>query len=246
MSKVAVILELRKHKELSFVLNNVLNVLPTEWNIQILHGNQNKQYLDNLINKDPLLNESKSRIILTNILIDYITPEETSSIILTEDYWNRIIGDTILIFQCDTILCENSKYKISDFEHFDYIGGYWGIKLPPLYSKYNWVMNGGLSLRKKQYMLDIIKYKLKDYILNGGNPCEDYFVSNCNLYLPTVKDVLSFSIDNGYQAPYDNDLPFGFHKPWGGNPSKGHGRAYNIIKELYPKVEILKKLQENV
>ena len=54
MSKVAVILELRKHKALSFVLNNVLNVLPTEWNIQILHGNQNKQYLDNLINKDPL------------------------------------------------------------------------------------------------------------------------------------------------------------------------------------------------
>ena len=38
--------------------------------------------------------------------------------------------------------------------------------------------------------------------------------------------------------------PFGVHKPWGGVPAKGHGRAYDKIKEVCPEVEILKSFQE--
>ena len=70
--------------------------------------------------------------------------------------------------------------------------------------KYDRVMNGGLSLRKKSFMLDIIKNKLQPHLESGGNPCEDYFVSEMAVNRPTYEQVLSFSIDNGYMYPLNN------------------------------------------
>jgi hypothetical protein len=243
MSKVAIILETRKHLALGYVLNNAITVLPEDWNIQIMHGKLNKDYILEIIDSDELLSSNKHRIILTNLQIDSITQENSSKLLLSEQYWDTVEGDSILVFQCDSILCPESKYKISDFEHFDYIGGYWGKTLYDLDSNYPVVMNGGLSFRKKQYMLDIIRNQWKSYLYNGGNPCEDYFVSSCITKVPLVRDVLSFSIDCGYQAPLDMKQPFGFHKPWANNPGKGQGRYYDLIKKIFPEVETLKNLQ---
>ena len=51
---------------------------------------------------------------------------------LTEDFWNRVSAETVLYFECDSMLCPNSEYKVEDFEHFDFIGGYWGNQLDML------------------------------------------------------------------------------------------------------------------
>lgn len=243
MSKVAIILETRQHRALGFVLNNAMTVLPNDWKIQIMHGTLNKEYILEIIDNDEVLATNKDRIVMTNLQIEEITQEASSALLLSEDYWNSVEGDTILVFQCDSILCPNSKYKISDFEEFDYIGGYWGKILYDLDSKYPVVMNGGLSLRKKQFMLDIIRDQWKPYLEKGGNPCEDYFISACITKFPTSRQVLTFSIDCGYQAPLDMEQPFGFHKPWVQNPGKGQGRYYDVIKSVCPEVEILRSLQ---
>ena len=107
---------------------------------------------------------------------------------------------------------------------------------------YNRVMNGGLSLRKKSFMLDIIENKLESYLKNGGNPCEDYFVSACLDEKPTVKEVLNFCIDNGYMYPLEDKAPFALHNPWGNNPAKGQGKYYNDIKRVCEDVEELERL----
>ena len=104
---------------------------------------------------------------------------------------------------------------------------------------YSKVMNGGLSIRKKSFMLDIIKNELQPYLDRGGNPCEDYFVTDRIRTKPKVRDVLNFSIDNGYMYPLDDKAPFGLHKPWGANPAKGHGKYYNEIKKVCEDVEKL-------
>ena len=139
----------------------------------------------------------------------------------------------------DSILCPNSEHKVEDFEHFDYIGGYWGNQLDMLDNDYSKVMNGGLSIRKKSFMLDIIKNELQPYLERGGNPCEDYFVTDRIRTKPKVRDVLNFSIDNGYMYPLNDKAPFGLHKPWGANPAKGHGKYYNEIKKVCKDVEKL-------
>jgi len=244
MEKIAIIVETRKYKALEFVLNNVMNTLPKEWGLQIFHGLDNLQYIENIINTNLFLKSIRSKIIFTNLNIKSVTQEDSSQIMLSENFWESVKGETVLYFECDSMLCPNSKHKIKDFEEFDYIGGYWGNKLYPLNEPYPAVMNGGISIRKKKFMLDIIKNKWELYIKQGGNPCEDYFVSDCVEKKPTTKQVLSFSIDCGYIEPLNNEPPFAIHKPWGVNPKKGHGKAYESLKSVCKEIENLKKLQK--
>jgi len=241
MSKVAIIVETRKHKALPFVLNNVLSILSEDWDLQIFHGSNNLDYINEVISENQYLG---GRDFFCNDLeIDTITADDSSlEIMLTEDFWNKVVGETVLYFECDTMLCSNSEYKVEDFEHFDYIGGYWGNELGMLDNDYTRVMNGGLSIRKKSYMLDIIKNELQPYLDSGGNPCEDYFVTDRIRTIPKVRDVLTFSIDCGYMYPLNNKAPFGLHKPWGVNPAKGHGKYYNEIKKVCENVEELERL----
>lgn len=247
MTKVAVIVETRKYAALPFVLKNVMETLPDEWLLQIFHGNKNLDYIETIIQEDKFLSQIKNKMTFTNLNIDKITAENSSlGIMLTEKFWNDVVGETILYFECDSMLCPNSEYKIEEFEHFDYIGGYWGNTEYPLDEEYSMVMNGGLSIRKKQFMLDIIKNELKPYLEKGENSCEDYFVSACVKNKPTAREVRNFSIDNGYIFPLDNKAPFGVHKSWGVNPKKGHGRYYEDIKKVCKEVEELESLQEEI
>ncbi len=243
MSKVAVIVETRKHNALPFVLSNVMSILSDEWKLQIFHGSDNYDYINDIMLNDDFLSGVKSKTTFTNLNIESISADDSSlEIMLTEDFWNKVVGETVLYFECDTMLCPNSEHKVEDFEHFDYIGGWWGNQFNPssLNESYDRVMNGGLSIRKKSFMLDIIKNELQPYLERGGNPCEDYFVTDRIRTKPKVRDVLNFSIDNGYMYPLDNKAPFGLHKPWGANPAKGHGKYYNEIKKI---CEDVKKLE---
>ncbi len=236
MSKVAVIVETREHKALSFVLNNVMSILPDEWGLQIFHGNKNFEYV-NSICKDSNLNA-----VFSNLKVDDLNHDEYVELFTSKNFWESCVGETILIFQTDSMLCPNSEHVIEEFEHFDFIGGYWGNILNPLDSIYNRVMNGGLSLRKRSFMLDIIENRLESYLKDGGNPCEDYFVSACLDKKPTVKEVLSFCIDNGYMYPLEDKAPFALHNPWGTNKNKGQGKYYENIKKVCNEVRELERL----
>ena len=238
LSKVAVIVETREHDALPFVLNNVMSVLPEEYSLQIFHGTSNYEYVYDSVENDMMLLDKE--VEFTNLNIDSISADDSSlEIMLTKDFWNKVVGENVLYFECDTMLCPNSEFKIEDFEDFNYIGGYWGNELGMMNQKYNRVMNGGLSFRKKSFMLDIIENKLQSYLDNGGNPCEDYFVSEMVEDKPTYEEVLSFSIDNGYMYPINDKAPFGLHKPWGEVKSKGHGKYYDDIKKVCKDVEKL-------
>ena len=46
MEKVAIIVETRKHKALPFVINNVMSVLPDDWQLQIFYGTDNFEYIN--------------------------------------------------------------------------------------------------------------------------------------------------------------------------------------------------------
>ena len=64
----AIIIEPRKHKALSFVLQNFLENLNNDWNIIICHGNQNETFVDNIIKND--LHKYINRITKINLKID--------------------------------------------------------------------------------------------------------------------------------------------------------------------------------
>ena len=48
MTKVALIIETRKHKALPFVLKSVMNKLSEDWKLQIFHGTDNIDYIKSI------------------------------------------------------------------------------------------------------------------------------------------------------------------------------------------------------
>jgi hypothetical protein len=246
MKKVAYITEPRKHKALKFVLENFLSILPKEWKFQINHGTENLDYIKRIIDSSSIIADvySKNRLGLYNLNVKNLDHEGESYLSKSEKFWDNIEGDLLLKFECDTMLCPSSEYKISQFEKYDFIGGYWGTESYPLDEPYprSKPMNGGLSLRNKNMMIYLIKNYLDEYTASGKTYSDDYFFSEY-IEKPITRDVRKFSIDNGYIEPLDMKAPFGVHKPWGTTPSKGHGRGYDKIKEVCPEVEILKSLQ---
>ena len=139
----AVIVEPRVHNALPFVLKNFDENLPDEWSILVIHGTEN-----NIFIKDFIKNSNITRIQTVELNIKNLTTQEYSNLLKTKDFYNFIKTETFLIFQVDTLIIPENKNNINDFLEYDYVGAPWGD---------NYVGNGGLSLRKKSKMLEIIE-----------------------------------------------------------------------------------------
>jgi hypothetical protein len=61
----AIIVEPREHKALDFVLYNFFTNLSDKWNFIIFHGNNNKKFVNNIIENN--LYQYKDRITLKNL-----------------------------------------------------------------------------------------------------------------------------------------------------------------------------------
>jgi len=200
----AVIIEFRKHEALSYVLRNFLENLSDEWKFLIFHGNLNKDYVKMIIDEE--LSEYREKIKTVHLPYDNIKVHEYSRLLTNEtSIYDNIDTETFLIFQTDTIIIKKNKELINQFLHYDYVGAplrsYGDIPVA--------VGNGGLSLRKKSKMLEIME---KEDIERRNEP-EDIFFSNplkVDIYKPSVIEAGRFSIENYFVC----DNPFGCHKPW--------------------------------
>lgn len=225
--KTAFIIEPRKHKALEYVLKNFLENLDNTWDFIIFHGNLNKEYIENIINIK--LNQYKERIKLISLNLDNINDGiEYSKILTNKEFYEFIPNETFLIFQTDTIINPKYKDKINDFLIYDYVGAPW------LHT--NDVGNGGLSLRKKNKMIEIIINC--PYINNNNdiNNVEDVYFSgkkckNININKPDINKAKEFASETIW-----NPTSFGIHKIW-------QYFDINIIKKDFPEVEELYKLQ---
>ena len=195
----AVIVEPREHKAFEFVLDNFLKNLSNEWNFIIFHGNKNEQFVNDIINNK--FSQYKNRITLINLKVDNLTFNEYNKLLVSKEFYEKIPTEIFLIFQTDTMICENNKLLINDYLKYDYVGAPW--------AHLNMMVgNGGLSLRRKSKMIEII-----DKCPYEENQQEDlYFSKNCDKItqnVPTGDDAKHFSVE----AIYD-ESSFGVHKPW--------------------------------
>jgi hypothetical protein len=181
---------------MKFVLTNFLENLPENWNIIIMHGNKNINYVKEII--DNSLKQYKHRITLDNLNVDNLTIDEYNKLLYSLEFYNKIPTETFLIFQTDSIICSKNKHKLKDFIDYDYVGAPWLDR--------GGVGNGGLSLRKKSKMIEKIK-KCKNTYIN-----EDIFFSDNNcvkIHKPSVEKATHFSVET-----IPNSETFGVHKPW--------------------------------
>jgi hypothetical protein len=211
--KTAIIVEPREHKALKFVLHNFLENLPDNWSIIIMHGNKNEKYVKDIIEND--LDSFKDRITTVNLFVNNLTLNEYNELLKSRKFYDNIPTELFLIFQTDAVICGENKDLINDFEKYDYVGAPWKDA----------VGNGGLSLRRKSKMLEIIEkcpQKDENEDIYFANPCVD-------IYKPSIEEAKLFSVEKIH-----SNISFGVHKAW----------SYLNDSELNDKIEHCKSLKE--
>lgn len=142
---------------------------------------------------------------------------------MTKEFWNLLDGEKILIYQEDSLIFKNN---IQDFMDYDFIGAPF---LKTSNDTPNCVGNGGLSLRTKSKMIDVINKCPISYLELGSSTKE--YMKNHNLISPPEdvyfsKNLQDFNI--GDVSDWDNALnfscesvfnpnSFGCHKIWNCN-----------------------------
>ena len=220
-----IIIEPRKHKAIKFVLDNFMQNLDNKWNFIFFHGSDNINYVENIINEMP--KNQQQRILLINMNIKNLSINDYNIILSNSDIYKFIPTEMFLIFQTDTMICNNNNNFIESFMLYDYVGAPW-------YNKS--IGNGGLSLRRKSKMLEIIAEKSR----RNGEP-EDVYFGNCckktKLTKPDFEVAKTFSVEN-----VASNHTFGIHKPWG-TTFFGKTRRLNMLRPICPQLDLLISLQ---
>ena len=216
MLYTAIIIEPREHPALLYVLTNFLKNLSDDWGFIIYHGTANVEFIQNILINH--LSEYIPRIKTIVINADNLTIEDYNNLLkYNKQFYECITTEMFLIFQTDSISFEINKHLIYNFMKYDYVGAPWGHM--PLNGQT--IGNGGLSLRKKSKMLEIM-----DAEGIKGIPEDVYFScpNNVSLFKPSTEEAKLFSVEELF-----NDTSFGCHKPWN---RYYQGQLYDIYQEV--------------
>lgn len=230
----AFIIELRAHKAFSFVLRNFLENLGNEWIIVIVHGTANHEYLKTIIDTD--LSSYQTRLRCVNIGLSQISLEQYNDLMYNPQLYDYIPTEKFLVFQTDSMIFPKNKNRIYDYLQYDYVGGPWA-HTDGILSQIQ-VGNGGLSLRSKSKMMELLqfrdryapyqhgygKYMAEDWFYTG------YFVPDVEVWRPTKAQAVNFSIDTIYTPD-----AFGTHKCWQWLPS----HELSQLLQLHPDLQQL-------
>lgn len=210
----AVFIDFRILSNIEFIIRNAILKLGFKWSYTIVCGIDNYEYISNIVEK---INKN-----IRIIKLDYnnITQDKYSKLLMSEDFWNNFLGEKILIYQEDSLIFHNN---ILPFLQYDYIGAPFSKNKNDTPNK---VGNGGLSIRTKYKMLEVIKKcnpvdlilnsSTKRYMQDGNlsNPPEDVYFSK-NMQELFIGDVADW--DTAYYFSSEqifNPNSFGGHKFW--------------------------------
>jgi hypothetical protein len=229
--KEAVIVEFRIFPHLEFVIRNAINKLGQTWSHTVVCGRLNYMFMKEMcekINMEMINNygTSAGQMRIIKIDSDNFEISQYSLLLANKEFWESLLGEKILIYQDDTCIFEEN---IDDFLEFDYIGA----QFPTNIYSGTYVGNGGLSLRTKSKMIEVInKQSIIDtkmdmecdeireqYARANGNiliiPEDVYFCKVMNENgigkLGNLLEANKFSVEHCYN---DKIHPFGGHCFW--------------------------------
>lgn len=134
LGKGAVIVETRPLGNLPLIISSHMKMLDHTWGLTIYHGDKNKNMIYD--------NFPEAR----KIQVGKMGRKEYNNLLTSYEFWDSLPYEKVLIFQHDSLLLRKG---MRDFLKWDYIGAPWGGNRIG--------GNGGLSLRSRAAMMDIIK-----------------------------------------------------------------------------------------
>jgi len=202
----AIIIEPRKHRAFEFVIGNFLENLDGRWRIMVFHGTDNETFVKDII----AASSAPTRISTVNMGVSNLTKERYSDYMMSTDFLYKIPTEVFLIFQSDSMICPEFKDTIDKFIDYDYVGAPWPAdRFPGKYNKNgSLVGNGGLSLRRKTKMIEILEKCEAD----ADVPEDVYFAIPCkavHINKPTEAVAAEFSMEMTYSPK-----SWGVHRAW--------------------------------
>jgi hypothetical protein len=217
----AVLIEFRCLPHLEFLIRNSINKLGNKWSQTIICGNDNYDYMTRIVS----MIERDIKI----VKLDYnnIDVNIYNKLLMTTDFWNNIVGEKILIYQEDTCIF---KSNIDEFLEWDYIGAPF---LKSCNDTPNCVGNGGLSLRTKRIMIEVInKIHYIDTIFNSSTI---NYMKSVKLIIPPEdvyfsKNMQDFGI--GKVADWDTAYSFSSESIVNKDSFGGHGIWCRDVRQM--------------
>lgn len=236
----AIIIEPRKHAALEFVLKNALECLPDSWRIVFFHGTLNADFAAEVVGS--FSDQDKQRIQLVRLEVENLNQKTYSELLATRSsIYDYIHTEYFMVFQTDSMFFKEHKELLSKFlyNNYDYVGAPWQICNYVPTRQREFIGNGGLSLRRTEKMLEIIrKHDWNLMVATEFEWMEDLFFTNSYSDLTTLKPPYElaklFSVDEVFSA-----VSFGCHRPW------CHAHYSELVK-LHPELETLKSLQHTL
>jgi hypothetical protein len=215
MINTALIIEPRYLEKLPLIIHEFYNKLGSNWKI-VFYCGQNLKSLWKL----HLYDDIEIRELNVN---NFNTSYEYSYFCKQKSLWESLYGDYVLIFQADTWIFNEKPYTIDYFINLNksYIGGNmtypWFELFRENINTHYKNFNGGLSLRKKQHMINIInKFPPK---MKTNNIINDLLSDEEDVYFTIGCYKLGYSVGNDKESGYFAihtiyyDKSFGIHKP---------------------------------
>ena len=186
--KCAIICEGRKHKNIQFIVKEILHFLDDTWCLNIVCTEYNREYIK--LELQGVHNVIYTIVPKLESFVDF------NNLMLSKYFWNNISFDKVLIFQTDSMIC---KKGIEKFLKYDYIGA----PLPKFQC-----LNGGFSIRNVKQMINCLtlfkpaKYEPEDVFFTKS-------LRKLNAYLPTFQEAKEFSIEGVH-----TEHPYAIHQAW--------------------------------
>jgi len=198
-NKAGVIVDSRCHPMMELVLKNFVYMLP-DWPLFIFHVEGNRQFIENILGPN-------HSVTMIDLGVETFDRDRYSDLLKTEGFYHHIPADTILVFQCDSFI---RRRDIDRFLSYKYVGAPW-MESRNLMSYKIRIGNGGLSLRNKEAMLQIIRHPSMEEFKD--QPEDGFFGLGVLFLYPDhvcpIEVASAFSVESVYYPD-----PFGMHRAW--------------------------------
>ena len=195
----ALIIDTRINDAFKVIINNMKRIIPENWKVIFMCGTKNKKWVE----------ENFTDINIICLKKETLTVKEYDQMLKTKEFWEQFLSvDKILMFQLDTLVNPNSKHKLEDYLHFDYVGAPWAEHIR---NKYPFLPyyggNGGFSLSSVKMRIDILNKA------TSMKYSEDIMFSrelvNSNYKVAPSYIAKTFAVETEF---YED--PLAIHKPW--------------------------------
>lgn len=181
--------------DLEFVIHNARVMLGHQWGFQLVVTPVLAAWAEEIVSDIPGV----------NILPLLVPGIHLNKLKRTEEFWQQLKGEHLLLIDTDSILCHG---EIDVFLEYDYVAALWRKEdVSP------WCcFGGGISLRKKSVMIQACRECNSNVILI---PDESVFISMMlrlqplDYHLPNDSVASKFAVERCY-----HNSPFALHKAW--------------------------------